>query len=123
MEVLEIGEVQCEENIGFALPSGDKVNVIIHGTSTDSMSTGLAQRISNFFCIEHDHGGLGNDLFPYQTSGEIRIHSKAEGAARAYASKGVSDISDELGAVGGIKRGALAFGAHGAFGGVRFERS
>ncbi len=40
MQVLEVGEVQREENIGLALPSGDKVHVIIDGTSTNAVGTG-----------------------------------------------------------------------------------
>lgn len=56
MQVLEVGEIQREEKIGLALPCRDKVRVIIDGTATNTVGTGLVERISDFLCIKDDHG-------------------------------------------------------------------
>lgn len=82
MQVLEVGEIQREEKIGLALPCRDKVHVIIDGTATNTVGTGLVERISDFLCIEDDHGCTGDDLFPDQTSGKIRIHPEAKRPSR-----------------------------------------
>ena len=56
LQIVEVGKVQCVENIGLALPGCDKMHVIIHRAATNTVGTSLVECSGDIIGIEHDHG-------------------------------------------------------------------